>query len=351
MARRRSPLMQQVKAESQLRYGNSLADILSARRLNYHEYRNTVRNAEDVAHAVKQGARQSVRQLQDIYNYADETRDRVGQAIDAAAGVAGGGSALAAALMGERAATTETFARERASAQAEAVARGQDATAGLVFTKRNALQSFRDTRAGLLDKKRDIRREQGAFEQGRLGEIQADAEKQARDDSWRRGIDPDTGMPTLDARKKIAALTGKDPVTGKPIPGSRNTRGNTKSEERQIRKDTAQATEEIKKAQAWIKQLRSKGGDDKTIVGLLTQGGSLPTTVEYQGRNAKGEKVAKVRTKDIAVPDFSPDYVRAALELEDLNYVSKKSVHNLRTRGIRVPKEWLPPTPGQFGPH
>lgn len=339
-----NPLMQQVRSESQLRYGGTLSDLRSARRTNYHQLLRDKQTAEDVGRATKRAAKHSVSELAAIFNDADRSVKNAVHQI-ALAGTSGSSAgALAMALQGEAGAAQARSATARAMAQAEAVQREADATAGEIFAKRNAVENFRANRADLAGKARDIRSERRAFEQGRLGELETSATQQARSDSWKRGIDPDTGLPTLDARKKIAGLTGKDPLTGKPIPGGRNTRGRTRSEQRQVNKDTASAKADIDRARVWIRQMRKQGGDDKTIKALLIQGGSLPTTIDYSGRNSKGEKVAKTRTRDIPVPSFDSDFVRAAFELEGMHMVSKGTLHALRTtHNVHVPAEWLPP--------
>jgi hypothetical protein len=347
VARRGDPLLQQARSDTRFRYSGSLSGLLSARRTAHHQYQRDVQTAEDSARALKQGAKQSIGQLKAIFEDADATRTRAAQQIDAASNIAAmPHNALTAALSAERSAAGERNVDARTSAQVEAVNRGSDATAGLVFQKRNALQGYRETRSDLMAKTRDVHREAGAFEQSRLGDLQsaqADAQRQAQKDTQAQSNSDRT------YNLQVAKQLGLNPVTGEKLPASAR---RTPAQELQVKKDTSAATEEIKRARVWINQLRTKGGDDKTIVQLLTQGGSLPTTIEYSGANSKGEKVKKVRTKDISVPAFSPDFVRAALELEDLNHVSKQTLHLLRaTHNVRVPKEWLPPTSGQFGPH
>lgn len=334
------PLRRQVRADTRLRYGQSLADLLSARHTNYHQYQNDVNNASDVAKATKQAAKQAVPALKAIYDDADRARADAQHQIALTLSGSGSSSALAMALQGESALTGQRTAAERAMAQADAVQRGTDATAGLAYAKKNALENFRSTRGDLMAQTRQVHSQMGEFATSRLADLQsaqAEADRQDRNFTASNfGYDPVTGQPTLQGRKTIAELTGKDPLTGKPIPG-KGPRGRTKAEDAQVRKDTAAARDEINKARTWIQRLRQGGNKPASIVSLLKTGGSIP--VPTGQTDARGQ--AKVR--EVPVPAIGTDFLRAAMELDGGYSLSKHSVHVLRSiHNVHVPEEWLP---------
>lgn len=345
MPRQRDPLRQQVRSETRLRYGQSLADLLGARRLNYHQYQRSIQTAEDVAKATKQAADASIPQLKAIYDDADRSRLDAQHQIMLTLEGYGSGSALAQALHGEAALAGQRMAAERAGAQAEAVQRGVDAEAGLAYQKRNALEDFRANRADLLGQTRATHADMAAFAQSRLGELQsaqADADFQQRKFmADTTGIDPVTGQPTLQGRKTIADLTGHDPLTGRRV-GTRSG-----AERRQVSADSAAARDEIATARAWIERLTRGGGPITKAVKYLKVGATIPVPmpsdqVGPDGKRRPLQQGERIKYMNVQVPAIKGDFLRAAAELETRGYLSQQSIHNLRTRNVHVPKQWLP---------
>lgn len=324
-----NPLIQQVRNEAQLRYGSPLADLMSARHTNYSQYRNDGSIAQDTAHALQRASQLAIPQLAAIYHEADGARKDAQHQIELATGGATSPSnALSVALRGEAALAATRIAHEKASAQTDTVNRGLDAIAGLAYQKRNALANFRSTRADLMGRTRDLNSQAGAFAQSRLGDLQTAAADQAykvgKDQQAQSNSDRTYNL-------QLGKLTGTNPATGKPLPA------------------TAKAPS--------VKPLTQNQNNAvldhvQSVVALINGSPQFEDAPKGAPAGAKGPKLTPDRIRQHLLSGSSPlgkpvsaDVLGAAWALSKYGagHLQNRDVHTLVTRGVRIPRSWLPP--------
>lgn len=310
-----SPIPRQVSAESKLRYGQSLADLLTARHVAHGQFVNDIGTATQSAQALQQASKDAVGQLKQIYNQADQARKDAAAVIGTTTGP---GGALATALQAERAASGRRFAGERAAAQSDAVSRGSDAVAGLAYAKANALKAYRSNRAGLAAQERGLHSDMGLFAQTRTADLQAAGAAAAQAQS---NSDRTFNLDVAKARKL-------DPVTGKPLSTASDVKPLTQA-------DNNKVTDHIQQ-----------------VVALINGSPAFENPPKGSPVGTKGPKLTPDRIRQHLLSGSNPlgtpvpaDILGAAWALSKygIGHLKEPDIRALGARGVRVPKEWMPP--------
>jgi hypothetical protein len=283
---------------------------------------------------------------------ATGSRAMVDQALS---GVQGGGADLIrTAVTRERGGTDARLSESLASALKDLSNRRVEAAAGEASAKRQATAKYGDTVGQAQRRFVDLQREQGAFEAGRVGELQKEASDRAfqrelaelnieatdrrdrrSDRRQRQESAAERRSERADRNLDRAEYIAKYGITPEQAAaGKKPKRNRSREDVERVRKTTVQYRHKISEAMGHVRKMQEGGLKKDRIFGELRTGGSRPIVKE-------GKKSGTYKW-----PSYDPVQIRAAIDLADLGYLRQKTVHDLRMSGMSVPREWLPPQRG-----
>lgn len=157
----------QVSAESTLRFGPEESSLRAALSDAAAQRDQAIAGAAGVRSAIEGSAKAALPQLQGSYGTAQRAVDQVQQSLAGALT----GSPLDGAAARDASGTKERLAEALAAAQAETISRQRDAASGEAFAQQNARSQYATAAGKVRARQQDLAREEGAFAQGRTGEL------------------------------------------------------------------------------------------------------------------------------------------------------------------------------------
>lgn len=339
-------LIRQAQNEATLRFGPQrfalkelIAQALQARDMALHAAAGAERGIQaSIAAARGETARTYAQAAQTTTG----TRGLVDQTL---ANLGAGASPFAAAIARERGGATDRLTEGKANTLQELTQRRLEASSGRAFATQHATDQFNQDLGKVQRGYQEVASEQGAFVQGRTGELR----KEAADRAFQRDLAEYT-QGQQNKRTRTAARTQR--------------RGQDLSH------SDRQAAIDQRRAAARARDRKKTAADrPRTGVGSLTQGEendvkdsitqvvsviTNPPPFEDPPKGAqpgaKGPKLTHQRmlqhlrngTNPLGKP-VPDDLIQIAYDLRDNGGVlSAKGIRLVHSRGMHVPKEWLP---------
>lgn len=358
MARRRrrsSWVQQQAAMEALVRYGPEISGLRELQAQAESNYRTAVQQARGGARAIRQGVRQARPQFNAIYDRAGEAQTRAAQVYEGnVEGLAPAADPIKAAIAGEQRLLSGQIAQSRAADMSMLRQRSLGAREGRVLGERQALQTRADELGKILQRRQDLRGEQGAFMAATLGELmeerrgrrqQLRLERMAQRGQTRRtritqrGQNRRAVQEQRQSERNSLRSAGIDPDTGRPIPGGRLDPRAPQNRQRQPRATPGQvgaAADAYGEAFTWARQLRDRGRPREDVMRVLALGvEEAPVKDPQTGRPVLNpDGTPRVRP---GIPKIkSALLLTAAVEVAYQGFVSNATAKMLRRRGLRL---------------
>jgi hypothetical protein len=301
-------------------------------------YKFGVHQARGISGVVRKSATQAVPQMDQYFKTAQDSLQRNLASVGINPATVGGPAAA------DIADTQNRIALTQAAAKGELTSRANDAAAGLQFQVGNLASQYGANVNKINTQLADLAGQRGKTAESTLLQL---LNQQAGRDVTLRG-------QTLSHQDRQAAADALGQYRSKTL-------------------SQGQERIDIQRRNA-SKRSRSKRGGRQPSTGL----GSLSSTQESKVRDQLGEVVSVIKSspkKDDTGKDLTPALIRQHLmsgnsplkkpvpgDLVDVAYdlartgkVSANSIKKLHSRGIHVPKAWIPPgipgvSPGVYGP-
>lgn len=282
-----------------------------------------------------------------VYDTAEQSaKGSQAMVSEALAGLGAAASPFAAAIAREQGGAQTRMAESEANSLQELTKRNLEAQAGREFAVRNVLNTF----SGGLDKVHrsyeELAREEGAFTQGRVGELK----KEAADRAFQR----DLAEFTQSQQNKRTRMNVRTQRRGQDIA----------HEDRQAAAKRGEKRTAANRPRSGVGSL-TQGEENKIkdtvtqVLSIITDPPKFEDPPKGSEPGAKGPKLTRGRllahlrngTNPLKKP-IPDDIIQIAFELRDNNGVlSPKGVKLLHSRGMHVPREWLPKKrTEQYGP-
>jgi hypothetical protein len=157
----------QVGAESTLKFGPEESSLRAALDDAGAQRDQAFAGAAGVRAAIEGSAKAALPQLQGSYGTAQRAVDQVQQSLAGALA----GTPLSGAASRDASGTKQRLAEALAAAEAETISRQRDAASGEAFARQNAQAQYATAAGKVRTRQQDLAREEGAFAQGRTGEL------------------------------------------------------------------------------------------------------------------------------------------------------------------------------------
>lgn len=346
----RNALLQQAQNDALVRYGPEKSQLKNILRDALTTYQTASATADQAATAITQAAKMAKPQLSHIYNAADQSRRDAQHEADLTLGALANNvsTPLGFALQRERAAQHTAISNEKANALADVTQRAVSAQAGRAYQKQNALATYNAAKQQVGDRALSLAQEEGAFTQSDAKTLRASQQalhlKRRGQDITKRGQD-------LTNARAVAQLRAKGlDKNGNPIPGFKKKSSLTPAEVKDLRSRSLTFFDKVGNIRGEFQKWIAPHNSLDKVKQSLQDGKTWTATETYQGRNSKGQPVAKTRQVTYKIPQYGKTLsLQAAYELEKYGYLTAKTVHKLRVEGnIHVPKEFLPPANEQL---
>jgi hypothetical protein len=268
------------------------------------------------------------------------TRGLVDQTL---ANLGAGATPFAAAIARERGGATDRLTEGQANTLQELTQRRLEASSGRAFATQHATDQFNQDLGKVQRGYQEVASEQGAFVQGRTGELR----KEAADRAFQR----DLAEFTQASRIKRSRTTARTQRRGQDLSHA------DKQAAIQQRKDAAAHKKKTAADRPAYGVGSLKQGEENDLKDSITQVVSVITNppafeAAAEGREARREGAEADAPADAAAlrngtnPLGKPipsDIIQIAYDLRDNGGVlSSKGIRLVHSRGMHVPKEWLP---------
>jgi hypothetical protein len=345
------PLTAQAQNEALVRYGPqrfALRELLQQALTTRDMHLRAAAGAERGIQAAIAAARgQTARTYADAAQTTTGTRGLVDEAL---AKLGPGASPFAAAIARERGGATDRLTEGQANTLQDLTQRRLEAASGRAYETQAATQQFGQDVGKVQRSYQELAAEQGAFTQGRVGELkkeqadrqfqrdlaeftQSEQDKRARGQqrTTRRGQDlSHADRQAAIEQRRAAARNKKKTAANRPRTGVGSL---TQGEENSIKDDI------------------------NSVVSVITNPPAFEDPPKGAKPGAKGPRLTHQRmlqhlrtgTNPLGKP-IPADIIEIAYQLRDNNGVlSPTGVKLLHSRGMHVPKEWLPKKPRTGG--
>lgn len=332
----------QVDAESTLKFGPQQASLAQQLKDAGKQYDSDVSVAQGTAEAIQQAAKTAKPKLTGDYKTALSTVDDTKTSLAADLAKLPSAGAIAGASARDAAGTTRRLSEALAASKAETDSRARDATSGEAYAISNARTKLSDTREKVADAGTELSREQGAFAQGRSGELVEAARGRS---VTRRGQDK-TADTAADNRKSAddRAQATLDETTRHNKETENNTRNAAKNKAGADPKQTEKFGTSLARAREQVKRVMGEVSDKDKASGKVQRSRSETAGILVNGR--PGQKIEnapkdgvyggqKLKAGDplpnpIVVPDVKQTDQLAASVALDLAYDGHLSTANLK---------------------
>lgn len=328
------PLTTQAQNEALVRFGPQrfalrelIQQAITARDLALHAAAGAERGIQAAIGAARH---ETVQNYQDATATTTGTRGLVDQAL---ANLGPGASPFAAALARERGAATDRLTTGQANSLQDLTNRRLEAASGRAYTTQAATTQFNNDIGKVQRSYQELAAEQGAFTQGRIGELRKEAADRQfqrdladmRNQTTQRGQDlAHTDRQAAIKQRQQAAANKKNAAGNKP---PRHGVGSLTQPQENSVKDTI-----------------------GSVVSVITNPPAFEDPPKGSPPGTKGPRLTHERmvqhlrngTNPLGKP-IPQDIIRIAYDLRDNGgHLSATGIKLVHARGMHVPPEWMP---------